>query len=184
MTRARARSRFASAMVQVAVASSVAAALVAATASPARAQIGYSGTVSDLSQPNVRATDLTLEQDALGNVFAVWLTSTDVWASRRAPGTRVWGEPAALRHPSGPTGRPHDPDLFVDDRGNAVVVWWREQAGSIGGVVEIACFYGGSTNLWTWSATVPGAVDALYPEVVMDEFGRVTVVWHQSMPGL
>lgn len=161
------------------VIAAVAAACLLLVAPVAQAQIGYSGIVADLSRPGQDANDLTLEQDALGNVFAVWTTGTDVWAARRAAGTRVWGETVALRRPGGPDGGPQSPAIAVDDRGNAVVVWYRMVgAGIEEWILEFAQF-GAETAAWTSTAAVPGAVGALYPEVVYDSRSRFTVSWHQ-----
>jgi hypothetical protein len=43
-----------------------------------------------------------------------------------------------------------------------------------------AYFYAGP-DVWTQAATIPVAVNALYPEVVIDEFGRVTVTWYENI---
>jgi hypothetical protein len=137
--------------------------------------------VADLSLPNQDASDLVLEMDALGNGFAIWLTESEVWASHRPPGAREWSAPTLLQNPSNPSGAPNDPDIWVDNLGNAVVVWSRPQGGGVGGIIEYAQYFGGAINAWTQAATVPGVVNALYPEVVLDGLGRVTVVWHQDL---
>jgi hypothetical protein len=90
-----------------------------------QAQIGYSGTVADLSLPGQETSDFVFEQDALGSVFAVWIADIDVWAAHRPPGTGVWGQPVVLRRPGGPSGQPYNPAIAVDDLGNAIVVWRR-----------------------------------------------------------
>jgi hypothetical protein len=144
------------------------------------AQGGFTGTVADLSLPNQDASDLVIEQDALGNGFAVWMTNTEIWASHRPPGAREWGPPVLLQNPANPPGEPTDPDLVVDGAGNAVVVWGRPQGGGFGGILEYARYLGGGINSWTQAATVPG-VNGLYPEVVLDSAGRFTVVWHQDV---
>jgi hypothetical protein len=51
-------------------------------------------------------------------------------------------------------------------------------------LIEYARFVANPVGGWSQSAPVPGAVDALYPEVVIDELARVTVVWHQYMTSL
>ena len=158
-------------------------AVLCVSAGTAEAQVGFTGPVNDFAPASVGATDLVLEHDALGNVFAVWIAGANVWASRRTPGSRVWGEPIILQNPAAPTGDPEDPDIAVDDQGNAVVVWWRQPPGGFGGIVEHAYFHGGSVNQWTTAATVPGPVDPYYPEVVIDGLQRVTVTWYEFVPG-
>jgi hypothetical protein len=156
---------------------------MAATVASADAQIGYTNTLGDFSSPGARADDMVIEHDVLGNGFVVWTAGTTVWAAHRPPGVRTWSSAVVLHNPTGPSTAPENPDIAVDDQGNAVVVWSRHAPTApqmIGGIVEHAYFVAGS-NAWTQAAAVPGAVNALYPAVVMDRLRRVTVMWSESV---
>jgi hypothetical protein len=150
-------------------------------ASAANAQTGWSGEITNLSLPNEQATDLQLEMDGVGNAFAVWTTkgstSDFVKASRLPAGRSHWSEPVTFSVPGEAPGIAEHLDLAISAEGDAVAVWTRRAPVDTKGVIHFMV-YDATADSWQ-PGTVPGAVNASHPSVVLRE-GVHTFTWFET----
>ena len=144
------------------------------------AQPGWSGVVTDLSQPSTAARDLEIAIDPEGNATAVWRQAVDlsghlqsvVHAARFTPATGVWTAPSGISAPDSVAGV----KVATDAARNVLVVWARSE------VLEAARYSGAQG---TWSAThrlsAPGSL--VFPgavRVAMDPAGNGIALWSTS----
>ncbi len=116
--------------------------------------------------------------DASGTVVAVWYqfdgTRYNVWANHYVPGFG-WSMAEVIENASGSAT---DPQVAVDDSGNAVAVWSQVD----GGVYSIYANRYVSGTGWGTAQLIEtdDSGDARYPQVAMDDNGNAVVVWQQS----
>ena len=112
--------------------------------------------------------------DKRGDGVIVWTNSDQsglsVLASYRRPG-KAWGAPVVL---SGPAAGPIAPQVALDARGDAVVVWTR----TIGGFSVQSAGLRGGGNTWSAARTLSKVgADSLTPQVALDGGGDGAVAW-------
>lgn len=103
-----------------------------------------------------------------------------IYAKRYNGSTNTWGSPQLIQTTAGNGG---DPQIAVDARGNAVVVW--EQLWSGDPIVERvhvhANRYDADTGTWEDAQVITGGA-ALAPRVAVDANGNAMAVWQRSVP--
>ena len=120
--------------------------------------------------------------DGRGDAVAVWDSWTEGFLSHRVvqaafrPAGGEWQSPVDLsEEPHGEDWRwePHEPQVAIDEQGDAVVVWSRGEGED--GVISAFKPSGG-----TWQAPMelspPGTTDG-YPQVAFDGHGDALAVW-------
>ena len=116
---------------------------------------------------NSRGVGYAVWVEQHGNKYAVhgaYQSATGGWAEgRRISNAFAWG---------GLQGHPGEPDVAVDDRGRAVVVW----AQKVGRAVKIYTAKG-TKNRWSPPKSISGNNDlGMYPEVAVSPNGRHALV--------
>jgi hypothetical protein len=117
--------------------------------------------------------------DARGNAIAVWDqsdgTHTNIWANRYAAGTG-WGSAELIETDN--AGDAYDPQVAVDDSGNAIAVW--QQSDGTRNNIRANRYVAGAG--WGSAALIEtsNAGDASYPQIAVDASGNAIAVWDQS----
>jgi len=139
----------------------------------------------DLSQAGSNATVPQVASDADGDAVAVWLRIDGpnyyVEASHFASGTGgspgAWGATTVL---SSSTQIIAEPNVEIDDAGNAVAIW-RQSDGTNFRVY--ARRYAASTGTWQGADILSAAGgDARAPQLSVDAAGNFTAVWYRFNP--
>jgi hypothetical protein len=142
------------------------------------AQAGTWGGVVLLEALNETTDNPKVAMDASGNAIVVWDqydgTYNRIHTNRYDALTDTW-EGAVIIDAG--ANNANDPQVAIDARGNAIVVWqqWGGTAYNI-----YANRYNFLTGLWGEAVEIDaGAKDAYDPQVVLDLTGNALVVWDQ-----
>lgn len=117
--------------------------------------------------------------DSDGNAVAVWDqsdgTRDNIWANRYVSGTG-WGTAQLIETDN--NGHAYDPQVAVDDSGNAVAVWFQSN-GTIKSIWANA--YSDGTG-WGKAELIEtdDSGNAFYPQLATDSKGRGIAVWYQA----
>ena len=109
--------------------------------------------------------------DGQGNAVAVW-SDNGVWSALRRRG-RAWKDPVRVSTVRAYTSFGNGPQVAIDPRGNAVVVWR-----STRNIVQSATRRAGGA----WRATLPLSGSGVFvsPHVAIDGQGNAVAVWSVS----
>src|ERR1700722_9231753 len=136
--------------------------------------VAVSGSKEEASFPQVAL-------DSQGDGVAAWLSleggEYSIHVSTRAGLGGTWLAPMPLEKLGAMTVMEPRPDLAVDGRGDAVVVWQRASGGKV--LVESASRAAGGT--WQTPEMVSETAEGLHPaEVGIDGAGDATAVWEEK----
>lgn len=113
-----------------------------------------------------------------GNAIAVWAQEeisirTSIYANRYTAATDSWGSETLLE--SGEDGHARQPQIVINEDGNALVVWM--QSDSVSSNLLYTNIYIAQTGTWGTEALVENTTTAAeHPQLVMDDHGNATVV--------
>jgi len=128
----------------------------------------------DVSVTGADATSPQVAVDPHGNAVAVWTHSNGpnliVQGSVRPVGSGVWQTPVDLSA-AGANGL--TPRIAVDQQGNAVAVWIRNEV--VEGAVRPA-----ASGLWQEPVDLVAGGNPLSPQVAVDPKGNAVAVWERS----
>ena len=130
------------------------------------------GTAAVIESNEASATNPQMAGDALGNVMAVWVQGTDIWANRFLAGS-AWNSNNAARIEAN-DGIASNPQVAMDASGNAMAVW--AQGNDIW-ANRYATGSGWNSNNATRIEANDGAASS--PQVAMDPSGNAMAVWIQ-----
>jgi YD repeat-containing protein len=147
--------------------------------------INKSWGTAQLVQPYINSPNCLpqIAIDAQGNAMAVWYQSdsdgTHIHANRYDAVTKIWGTAQLLETGAGYAA--YDPQIAMDAKGNAQVVWW--QVDSTNPVIYniYANRYNASTQTWSTARLIEtGAGAATSPQIAMDAQGNAVAIWSQQ----
>lgn len=123
--------------------------------------------------------------DSSGGAVAAWLSFDGSEYSIRAatrPGLNgTWQAPVTIKKLGAMAVMEPRPDLAVDSRGDAVVVWQRMEGSEA--ILEAAGRPAGASS-WQAPETVSEKAGAMHPaEVGIDAAGNATAVWEENVAG-
>ncbi|MCI5073388.1 hypothetical protein MRY82_10695 [bacterium] len=133
------------------------------------------------------AYDVEVEMNDQGVVLVTWVQydpvadNDNVYLSEYRNGS--WTHPADLDDHISPDGENAvDPELDINSKGDAIVVWSQHVDGVIDDQVFMSHYKNGS---WTHPADLtdyisPGETDADDPEVALDNKGNAIITWNQD----
>jgi hypothetical protein len=148
---------------------------------------GLWGAAQRIESDDTRTDNPQVAIDNAGNAIAVWpqvrvgdATATQlVRTSRFDDATKTWSAPAFIENDaSGPAIKP---TVAMDpNSGNAVAVWTKDDAGSIGSVW--ASRYNAAAAVWSAPELLETSDtgSAIYPALAMNGAGDALVAWTQS----
>ena len=149
------------------------------------ASTGLWGTAALLETNNTGfAYNPQIAIDADGNAIVVWWQyvgyPSNIWSNRYTASTDSWS--GAARIESNTAGNAIEPQIAIDDGGNAVVVW--QQYDDVADRYDIwSNRYTASTGLWGTAEMIEtdnSGWTYMTPQVAVDANGNAIAVWHQS----
>lgn len=141
------------------------------------------GLDTGLTLSSADATTPNVAFDGMGNALAVWSQvsngRSEIWASRYIGASNQWAASRMLSA-SAAAGSASQPDLAVDQAGNALVVWTQGN-GNVNHFDGWAAQYAAATDAWTAPALLTDGVNTAYGlRVAVNTAGLGLVAWKQE----
>lgn len=146
------------------------------------AESGWSITPAVLDTNDSSSSSAKIALDNKGNAIAVWSQGdagvSSIWTSRYSAATSIWSTAELIETDS--TGAAGDPQLAIDETGNAIVVWRQILSNNRYDLHASRYVNGGS---WTEPSLieVENFKSTESPHVAINKFGSVFAVWSQEL---